>query len=427
MSCSSTLTSRERVLKAIAHQEPDRIPIDLGGSITSGISAYALVRLRNHLGMKRPVKVYDVFQMLGEVEMDLVEKFHIDVLPVEPLSLFFGMRRKDYKPWKLPDGTEILMPGNFNVEIDGNGDYLLREEGNPSKPIVARMPKGGFYFEDLSLIHFVDDFTPPPLEKIKGQRKIKEEDLEFMVERARLLRNETDKALLLGPWPYVGLVGVGSIPNFLMLIATEKNYVKELMHLREEETIENLKLLWKNVGENVDIVIIDGWDFGSQQGELISPEDFLEIYAPHYRSINAWVHQNTTWKTWQHICGSITKILPILVDTGLDILNPVQVSAKGMDPSWLKREFGSRLTFWGGGINTQSTLPFGTPEEVENEVKEMIRIFGPGGGFVFAAVHNIQPGTPPKNIEVMLQAVIKYGQYPLNPELMEEGKASEHA
>lgn len=408
------LSSRERVLRSVSHQEPDRVPIDLGGSITSGIMAQALASLRKYLGMEeRPVKVYDVFQMLGEVEMDLVDKIGIDVLPVEPLTLFFKIKRKNYKTWKLFDGTEVLVPEDFYVEVDDRGDLLLREGGDSSKPIVAKMPRDGLYFEDLSLIHLVEDFEPPSLEELKGQRKIDEENLEFIVKRAELLRKETDKALLLGCWPFVGLSGVGSIPNFLMLIASDKNYVKELIHFRAEETLENLKLLWKAVGQNVDIVVIDGWDFGSQKSELISPEDFLEIYAPHYRNINDWIHQHTTWKSWQHICGSITKILPILVDTGLDILNPVQISAEGMDPVWLKNEFGDRIAFWGGGVDTQRTLPFGSPEEVEREVKERIRIFAPGGGFVFSAIHNIQAKTPPENIATMFRAVHKFGQYPI--------------
>ncbi|MBC7218304.1 MAG: hypothetical protein H5U36_09285, partial [Candidatus Caldatribacterium sp.] len=270
---SKKLSSRERVMKAIMHEEPDRVPIDLGGSITTGIVAKTLAELRKYLGLdRRPVKIYDVFQMLGEVEMDVIDRFEVDVLPIEPLSLFFKIKRKDYKPW-IFQGEEFLVPGDFRVEVDEEGNLLLREGGDPAKPIVARMPKDGYYFEDLSFIHFAEDFKPPSLEEMRRKREriLTDEDLEFMSLRAELLRKTTDKALLLGCWPNVGLSPVGSLPNFLILLAQDRGYVKELMHLREEETIENLKLLWDALGNNIDIVVIDGFDFGTQQGEMISP------------------------------------------------------------------------------------------------------------------------------------------------------------
>ena len=158
------------------------------------------------------------------------------------------------------------------------------------------------------------------------------------------------------------------------------------MAIRTEECIHNLNRLWKTVGEDADIVSIDAQDYGSQKGELISPVDFEHIYMPYYKKINKWVHENTTWKTWMHSCGSITKIIPLLIESGLDILNPIQCSSAGMDPVWLKEEFGDKLTFWGGGINTQSTLSFGTPEEVEKEVKQRIDIFAPGRWGLFLAL-----------------------------------------
>jgi len=407
-------TSRERVLAALNHQEPDRVPIDLGGTITTGIMATALHRLRERLGLeKKRVKVYDVFQMLGEVELDVVEKLHIDVLPVEPPALFFDIRRENYKPWKLFDGTEVLVPGDFNVEVDEKGNWLLHEKGDPNAPVVGKMPKGGYYFDDLSMIRSSDQLQRPSLDNLREKYLLTEEEIEWMARRASLLRKETDKALVAGLWLKSGLGIIGSIPDFLALIALDKEYVKEFLSKKQEIILENLKMLWEALGENVDIVVLEGFDFGSQNGELISPLAFEELYLPFYREQFAWIHENTTWKAFQHSCGSITKILPLLVDAGLDIINPVQTSAKGMDPKWLKEQFGKRVTFWGGGVDTQKTLPFGTPEQVKEEVKERIKIFAPGGGFVFCAVHNIQHGVPVENIIVAFETAYRYGKYPV--------------
>lgn len=409
-----SMTSRDRVLTALVHKEADRVPIDLGGTVMTGIMAEALHRLRKRLGLEnRRVKVYDVFQMLGEVEMDVIERLHVDVLPVEPLALFFGIERTNYKPWRLFDGTPVLVPGAFNVEINEDGDWLLHEGGDPNAPVVGRMPNQGYYFDNVKLIYSGTDLERPSLDNLRSERLLTDEELGFMAERAAFLRRETDKALVAGFWTKSGLGIIGSIPNFMMLIALDKSYVKEYLHAQQEIVLENLKLLWEAVGENIDIVGLEGFDFGGQNSELISPADFESLYLPYYKEQYDWVHKHTPWKVFQHCCGSITKILPMLVESGLDIINPVQCSAAGMDPHWLKESFGDKLTFWGGGVDTQKTLPFGTPEQVAQEVKERIKVFAPGGGFVFSAVHNIQHSTPAENIIAVFDAAYRYGKYPI--------------
>jgi len=409
---SRFMTSRERVKKSLNFEEPDRVPTDLGGTIMSGIMAHALDRLRKYLHLEdRPVKVYEVFQMLGEVEMDVVGRLGIDILPVEPLVQFFGLRREDYKPWKLWDGTDVLMPGQFEVEIDSEGNYLIHYEGDINKPVEGRMPKNGYYFDMSSMIETHLDFKPPSLEEIKKENHLSVQELEFLQERAEKLRKETDKAILLGCWGKVGLPAVGSIPDFLCLMAINKRYVKDMFAIRTEIAIKNMELLKKYLGDNIDILGLDGYDYGSQKGELFSPEWFEELFVPYFKEQNGWVHNNTNWKTWQHSCGSIIKILPMLVETDLDIINPVQCSAEGMNPQWLKDTFGKKLVFWGGGVDTQKTLPFGTTEDVKNEVIERLKVFAPGGGYVFNPVHNIQAGVPPENIVTMYDTVLKYGRY----------------
>jgi len=408
------MTSRERVLKAVNHEEPDRVPIDLGGSIMTGIMAHALDRLRRHLGLQdRPVKVYEVFQMLGEVEMDVAERLNADVLPIEPPTQFFGLRRENYKPWTLFDGTDVLVPGQFQVVEDEKGDYLLHEEGDVNQPVSARMPKDGYYFDMPAMIDFHTDFQPPPLDEIRKENPLTTPELEFLQEKAERLRKHTDKALLLGCWGKIGLKGVGSIPDFLCLLATDQAYVRDLHAIRTETAIANLEKLKTYLGDTIDIIGIDGCDYGGQRCELFSPDWFETLFAPYYKEQHDWVHSNTGWKTWKHTCGSVAKILPMLVDSGLDIINPVQCSAGGMDPKWLKDTFGARITFWGGSVDTQKTLPFGTPEDVVDEVTERIRIFAPGGGYVFNPVHNIQHGTPPENQVAAFETVVEVGKYPI--------------
>ncbi len=410
------MTSRERVVKALNFEEPDRVPIDLGGTIMTGIMAQALDRLRAYLKLTpRTVKVYEVYQMLGEVEADVVERLEVDVLPVEPLVQFFGLRRDSYKPWTLPEGTPVLVPGQFEVEIDANGDYLMHHEGDFQQPVEGRMPKNGFYFDMAATIEEHPDFKPPSLEELKGQDLLGSAELEFLQERAERLRRETDKALHLGCWGKLGLPSVGSIPDFLCLLASDRGYVRDLFAVRTETALANLEQLKSHLGDNIDIVGIDGNDYGSQRAELFSPDWFAELYVPFFRQQNDWIHANTRWKVWEHSCGSIAKIIPLLIEAGLDIINPVQCSATGMEPRQLKERFGDKIAFWGGGVDTQKTLPFGTAQDVEREVEERIRILAPGGGFVFNPIHNIQQGTPPENVVAAYDTAHRVGTYPLSP------------
>ncbi len=407
------MTSRERVLSAVDHREPDRVPIDLGGTIMSGIMAGALHELRKYLKLEPgPVKVYEVFQMLGEVELDLVEAFGIDILPVEPLVQFFGLRRERYKPWQLMDGTGVLVPGQFEVEVDSSGDWILHEEGDPGQAVAARMPKGGYYFDMVS-DSGGSEFTPPPLNEVEKENLISVEELDFMTARAERLRKETDKALVLGAWGCLGLPWVGTIPDFLCLMALEKEYVRNLFEVRTAVALQNLEKLKSWLGDSIDIIGLDGTDYGTQRNELFSPDLFEELYFPFFTVQNRWIHEHTNWKTWLHTCGSVTRIIPLLIESGLDILNPVQTSADGMGPAWLKETFGKDICFWGGGIDTQNVLPFSSAEDVRNQVKERIRLFGPGGGFVFNPIHNVQYGTPPANIAAAFETVLHEGRYPL--------------
>jgi len=186
------------------------------------------------------------------------------------------------------------------------------------------------------------------------------------------------------------------------------DYIKEVYDLYTEIALKNLELYKQAVGDKIQVIQISGTDFGTQRSEIMSPDLYREFYKPYHKTLNDWVHENTNWKTFYHTCGSVVKLLDDFVDSGVDIMNPVQCSAKGMEPTFLKEKYGDKLTFWGGGIDTQKTLPFGTPDEVKAETLERLSIFAPGGGFVFNTIHNIQQPTPVENIVALYDAIKQY-------------------
>jgi hypothetical protein len=414
------MNSRERVLKAINHQEPDRVPVDLGGSIVTGIMAGALVRLRRRLGMDETVRVYDCFQMLGEVAPDLVERLDVDLLPVEPEAVTFDhLRNRDYKPWRLFDGTLVQVPGEFKVEVSAQGDWVLHEDGDPAKPVLGRMPKGGYYFDDVKVSQIDPDFQPPDLDELRrsGWRRLSEKELRYFQAKAHTLRTTTDKALVLTNWgkSHMGPASVGTLAEWLVLLVSEPAYVGELMDLAAEVALDNLKLTWEALGNDIDIIHIDGSDFGAQDRELFSPRIFERFHVPCYQKQTTWIHQHTPWKIAKHCCGSVPHLMEPMIRAGIDILNPVQTSARGMDAAWLKQTFGDRMVFWGGGVDTQRTFAFGTPEDVYCDVENRIQTFAPGGGFIWAAIHNIQYDIPVENILAAFTAAHQKGTYPIQP------------
>jgi hypothetical protein len=394
------MTSRERVIAAIEHRQPDRVPVDLGGSIMTGISVFGIPALRKALDLPHRVpKAYELYQMLGEIEPDIVEALGVDVLPVEPESVFFDIARRDYKPWVHPNGFEMLVPGTFDVEHDDSGNLLLHTSGDKNKPVQGRMPDGGLYFDMIESQALSLDYTPPDIGSLEAKllEPIGESTLEHLAHTANQLR-PTDKALLLGCWLNLGPPSVGNTPNWLCVLAGETAYVEELFTIKIEGDLRRLRQLSTVLGDSIDIIGVDGQDFGTQRAPMFSPDVFESVYLPYYRKIIGWIHENTSWKTWKHSCGEVSSFLPMFIEARLDCINPVQISAADMEPQSLKDRFGADITFWGGGIDTQHTLPFGSPDEVYDEVRRLIRIFGDGGGYVFNTVHNIQANSPMENL-----------------------------
>jgi hypothetical protein len=424
------LSSRERVRLALEHREPDRLPIDLGATNVSGMHVDTVYRLRQALELDppgTPVKVIEPFQMLGEIQTDLLNALGIDAVAVSGTGTAFGFPLEGWKEWKTFGGTPALVPAGFNTQPEPNGDLLLYPQGDRSAPASGRMPQGGFYFD---VIVRQEPFREDELrveDNLEEFSVISDQEMQHYRRRAEELYTQTDKALVLNlgalalgnisrvPGP--GLKhprGIRDVEEWYISLNTRPGHIYTIFKRQFEINMATLEKIRSALGNRVTVAYLTGTDFGAQNGPFVSPQTYRNLFLPFHKQMNEWVHHNTTWKTFIHTCGSVWALLEDFIAAGFDILNPVQTSAANMDPFELKRKFGDRITFWGGGVDTQRTLPFGTPQEVRTEVRERIRAFGPGGGFVFNPVHNVQALVPVENVLAMYQAVREYGSYPLH-------------
>jgi len=415
------MNSRERVHCALNHREPDRVPLDLGGSPVTGMHASSVYLLRQALQLDppgTPVKVIEPFQMLGEIKPDLIDALGVDVVPLPTLRTFFGFRNENWRPWTLFDGTPVWVPEKFNTNPEPNGDILMYPEGDRLVPPSGRMPKGGFYFDSIIRQPPIDDANLNPEDNLEEFQPISDHDLTYFQHEAARLYTETDKAILanfggtgfgdiaLVPAPWLKHPkGIRDVAEWYMSTVTRRDYVYRVFERQCEIALNNLARIYAVVGNRVSAVFMSGTDFGMQMGPFISPKTYRQLYQPFHKVLNDWVHQHTTWKTFIHSCGSVVALLPDFIAAGFDILNPVQCSAANMDAQALKARFGDQIIFWGGGVDTQHTLPFGKPEDVRAQVLERIRIFGQGGGFIFNPVHNVQAQVPVENLLALYDAV----------------------
>ena len=424
------MTSRERVQLALNHQEPDRIPLDLGSSPVSGMHVTTVYLLRQALELDppgTPVKVIEPYQMLGEIGTDLKKALGVDIVGVWPTKTLFGFRNEGWKPWTTFDGTPVLVPEGFNTKLESNGDLLLYPEGDKCVAPSGRMPEGGFYFDSIVRQPPIDEANLNVEDNLEEFGPISDQELEHFRTEVEYLHSETDKGILanfggtafgdiaLVPAPWLkDPKGIRDISEWYMSTVIRRDYVYELFERQHEIALANLQRCFEVVGNKVDVIFMTGTDFGTQLGPFISPETYCDLYQPFQRSLNDWVHENTQWKIFIHTCGSVRALMPYFIEAGFDILNPVQCSAAQMDPLELKQEFGQQVTFWGGGVDTQQTLPFGTPEAVREEVLERIRVFGPGGGFIFNTTHNVQPQVPVENALALYNTVKEHRHYPIS-------------
>lgn len=404
------MTPRERVLAALNHRQSDKTPIDFGGHRSSGIAAIAYAKLRKALGLApRPIRVYDPIQQLAVIDDDVLDRFRVDTIE---LGRGFALEDRHWADWTLPNGTPCQMPAWALPERSEN-QWVLR---SGSGRVLARMPNGAIYFEQCHWPYLEqDDFDRLPealgenmvygVQSPPGPLAAGADGERALAAGARGLRERTDRAIL-------GLFGgnlleVGQFlyrnDHFFMLLAGNPKRAHEFLDRLVEIHLSNLERFLRAVGPHIDVVVF-GDDLGMQNGPQVSPAMYREFFKPRHARMWRRAKELADVKVMLHCCGGIRPLLADLIDAGLDAVNPVQITCAGMDAGELKREFGARLTFWGGGCDTRFTLSQSTPEEIRQHVRRQISILGPGGGFVFQQVHNILADMPPENIMAMFEA-----------------------
>ncbi len=402
------MNSRERTLTALSHREPDRVPIDLGSSLVTGINGVAYHRLKQYLGLDgQPVRLADIILQLAEVEEPVRQRFGVDVVGLPLLEPLPGVHNTHWKPWTLPDGSPALISADFCPEVSEKGDLLIRADDGS---ISQWMPAGTCHFvpRDAPLANA----TLEDIERFEPHR-LSDEELDFAHHAARRLRDETEYAIFgwFGGSLFEGAQFARGWVNFMMDLKRAPDFATALVERLAQAAQADLERYLDAVGEFVDVVGF-GDDFGVQAGLQISRAYYQRYFLPHHQRLYGLVHARTQAHVFLHSCGSVYDLIPDLIEAGVDVLNPVQTSAAKMEPERLKQTFSDQLTFWGGGSCPQQVLPWSTPEEVETDVRERLRIFAPGGGYVFAPTHDIQPDISPRNITAMYDAALKWGRYP---------------
>jgi uroporphyrinogen decarboxylase len=384
------MNSRERVLTALDHREPDRVPIDLGSTVVTSIAISTYTALREHLGLARlPLRTLETVQQIAVVDDDVLDLFGVDVLPV------FANPPAGYEPVFIDEGQR--------------GESFRDEFG-----ATLRRPKGGFYYDwqEFPLAEPSID----ALEKMPWPDAADPARYHGLRQRVQELRAGSDRALF-GMAPcghdlFNQLLRVRGMAEGLMDLVSEPEFAHAFFQRLTDTIITAQEHFLDAVGDLIDVHFAAD-DLTGQQGPLLSPALYRRMIKPYQARILAAIRARTRAKIFYHGCGAMQEFLPDLIEIGVDIFNPVQVSAAGMDTAGLKKKYGRKLAFWGGGCDTQRVLNLSRPEQVRAEVRRRIADLAPGGGFVFNPVHNIQPQVSPANIVAMFEEAQSYGKYPI--------------
>lgn len=415
------MSRKEIVLTALNHKPAARIPLDFAATGVTGMHVTNVAALREYYGLeKRPAKVCEPYQMLGEIEDDLKDAIGIDTIRLSAHGTLFGFRNENWKEWRAPWGQDLLVAENFKTTVDANGDLLIYPQGDLAAPASGKMPKASFFFDAIIRQEPLVEAKLNPQDNLEEFGLIADDELRIWQQETAKVRT-SGRAIManlgglgLGDIALVPAInlkypkGIRDVTEWYISTLTRQDYLHQIFAKQTGIALVNLEKLAPIFKDVVDAVYICGTDFGTQSSTFCSPETFRTLYLPYYKKINNWIHQHTTWKTFKHSCGAIRSLIPYFIEAGFDILNPVQCSAANMDPRELKQEFGDHLVFWGGGVDTQKTLPFGTPEQVHREVLERCEIFSKNGGFVFCTVHNVQANTSVANLVAMIDAVHEF-------------------
>jgi hypothetical protein len=418
-----TTTTRQLspLLAALEHREPPALPVDFGSTFVTGIHVSCVAALRRHYGLgSEPVRVIDPGQMLGEIGEDLASILGISTAGVRSRMARYGFPLENWKTWRMDDGLEVLVPGAFTVTRAPDGSALMHPRGEISLPPSAVMPPGGYFFNNLIRQAPIDEARLDPRDNLEEYRAISDGDLDHFTAASQSAA-ATGRIVVasfggtsfgdIAHIPGVSLPfpkGIRDVAEWYMSLRSRRDYVHQVFSAQCDMALDNLERIAARVAPLVDVINICGTDFGTQASSFCSVPTFRELWFPYYKRVNDWVHRHTNWKTFKHSCGAVSKFLPAFIECGFDILNPVQCSAAGMDPETLKQTFGRDLVFWGGGVDTQHVLPFGTPAEVREQALRRCEILAPQGGFVFNAVHNVQAGTPVQNLVAMIDALHEF-------------------
>ncbi len=414
------MTARERVLAAIDHKEPDRVPVDLGATPSSNISAIAYNNLKAYLGMPQGhTRIYDVCQQVIMPEAALLDRFGVDVIDV---AQAYCQDAREWVDVTLADGSCAESPAWFDERVQQDGSTLaFLQDGS----VGGKMPKGATFFDQTIwpyLDGYPDDYKalPEAMKKVSWQAFAHppwdhaggETFWQDLRTRTLALRESTDRALMIvcGCNLFEWGTFLRKIDNFLCDLITDEGEVERLLDALMEVHMATLAKVCDAVGDIVDVIRF-GDDLGMDTGPFMRPETYRKLFKPRHAQLCAYVKQHSSMRTFLHTCGSIYKLMPDLIEAGYDILNPVQTSARDMDAVTLKRDFGRDVTFWGGGVDTRHILNHGSPEDVRADVAHRLEIFMPGGGFVFNPIHNIMPDCPPANVVAMFEAVERFGVY----------------
>lgn len=402
------MTSRQRILTILKHKEPDRVPVDLGGMDSTGITAVVYNQLKNYFGLKREnCKVYDPLQQTVIVEDNVLKRVKADVVALL-------LKPRNWKDKILSDGSLAQFPEKIKMKRLPDGSEVIFDKKGK---VFAKKPASGYYFDPVN----------PPLEKcstiqeVKSKLKVLENyDLPFYWDQSfEELKKEAGELYENSEYAIFGNFGVHLLAagqllrgftNFMMDLIINPKLSDFILGTLCDFYIERLKKYIKAVGSYIQIINVND-DLGTQNALQISPELYRKRIKPYHKRLFHFIKENSSAYLFLHSDGSIYQIIPDLIEIGVDILNPVQYTAKDMDTRKLKREFGEELVFWGGGCDTQKILPLAAPEKVREEVKRRIEDLAPEGGFVFCQVHNIQPDVPLENITAMYEAVEDYGKY----------------
>ncbi len=414
------MTGKEKLTLALNHKSGP-VPVDFGAAPTTGMHVSMVEKLRDYYGLeKRPVIVQEPGQMLGVIQEDLAAAMGVDTMPLWSPYNLYGFVNENYKEWKTPWNQVVLVPEAFHVTYDEPGAAYLYPCGDKNAQPCAKMPASGYFFDTIIRQPEIDEDNLNPDDNTEEFTLIPDSVLDYY--KAHLAQQKDSSRGIIANWGGTGFgdialvpapmlkapKGIRDIEEWYVSTLIRQDYIHQVFEKQCDVAIKNLEKIYKAVGDGIQVAYICGTDLGTQDAPFCSLDNFKNLYMPYYKRVNGWIHENTNWKTFKHCCGSIFPLIEGLIESGFDILNPVQWTANGMPMEKLKETFGEQLVFWGGGVNTQGTLPFGKPSEVREEVLKACDVFSKNGGFVFNTIHNVQAQTPIENLVALIDAVHEF-------------------